>query len=63
FFVVNPDGGLSPCGLIIKRYKTPKEMKKQFKKHNSCSFCYTSIRANSEKPAKYLIKDSLNSLQ
>ena len=62
FFVVNPDGGLSPCGLIIKRYKTPQEMKKQFRKSNNCSFCYTSIRANSEKPAKHLIKDSLKSL-
>ena len=62
FFVVNPDGGLSPCGLIIKRYKTPQEMKKHFKKINKCSFCYTSIRANSEKPANYLIKDSLKSL-
>lgn len=62
FFVVNPDGSLSPCGLIIKKYKSQKEMKEDFPKNNNCSFCYTSIRANSEKTVKYLIKDSLKSL-
>lgn len=62
FFVVNPDGSLSPCGLIIKNYKTQKEMQQDFLGQNTCSYCYTSIRANSEKPAKYLIRDSLKSL-
>jgi len=62
FLVVNPDGSLSPCGLIIKKYNSQKEIKKDFIKNNDCQYCYTSIRANSEKPAKYLIKDSLKSV-
>ena len=62
FFVVNPDGSLSPCGLIIKNYKTQKEMQQDFLGRNTCSFCYTSIRANSEKPAMHLIRDSLKTL-
>lgn len=62
FFVVNPDGSLSPCGLIIKNYKTKKEMQQDFLGRNTCSSCYTSIRANSEKPAMHLIRDSLKSL-
>lgn len=62
FLVVNPDGTLSPCGLIIKDYKEKRELKKEFLKNNNCSWCYTSIRANTEKPLKYLILDSLRSL-
>ncbi|MCK4336648.1 MAG: radical SAM protein [Candidatus Aminicenantes bacterium] len=62
FFVINPDGTFSPCGLIIKKYNSKKEMQKDFLKNNDCTYCYTSIRGNSEKPAKYLIKDSLRSI-
>ena len=62
FIVVNPDGTFSPCGLIIKKYNSKKEMQKDFLNYNDCSYCYTSIRGNSEKSAKYLIKDSLRSI-
>jgi MoaA/NifB/PqqE/SkfB family radical SAM enzyme len=62
FFVVNPDGTLSPCGLIIRKYRTQKEIMQNFTKTNTCGDCFTSIRANTEKPAKYLIKDSLLSI-
>jgi len=63
FLVVNPDGSLSPCGLIIEKYSSQKEMRAEFKKNNHCEYCYTSIRANSEKPTKYLIKDNIKSLK
>jgi MoaA/NifB/PqqE/SkfB family radical SAM enzyme len=59
FLVVNPDGTFSPCGLIIKDYHSQKEVKEKFLKSNTCNDCFTSIRANAEKPAKYLILDSL----
>lgn len=62
FLVVNPDGSLSPCGLIIKNYSSQKEIKEKFLKTNSCAACFTSIRANSEKPVKYLIIDSIRSV-
>jgi len=62
FLVVNPDGTLSPCGLIIKKYQSQWEIKKDFLKSNTCNYCFTSIRANSEKPAKYLIKDNLQNI-
>lgn len=62
FFVVNPDGTLSPCGLILREYRTQDEIIKKFSETNTCNACYTSIRANTEKPAKYLIRDSLKSL-
>ncbi|MBN1273125.1 MAG: radical SAM protein [Candidatus Aminicenantes bacterium] len=62
FLVVNPDGSLSPCGLIIKKYSSQKEIKKEFLETNTCTACFTSIRANSEKPVKYLILDSIRSV-
>ena len=62
FLVVNPDGTLSPCGLIIKNYNSRKDLLRDFLKTNTCGACYTSIRANTEKPVRYLIMDSLRSL-
>ena len=63
FFVVNPDGTLSPCGLIIRKYGTPAEIRKDFLRTNTCAECYTSIRANTEKPVRYAIADNLRSLR
>ena len=59
FFNVNPDGTLSPCGLIITNFKSQKELYENFSKKNECVYCYTSIRVNSEKPVRYLILDNL----
>jgi MoaA/NifB/PqqE/SkfB family radical SAM enzyme len=63
FFVVNPDGTISPCGLIIRKYRSRKEMLRDFLKTNDCALCYTSIRANTEKPARYAIADGLRSIR
>lgn len=50
FFNVNPNGTLSPCGLIITDYNTKEEFIRNFCKNNTCVYCYTSIRANTERP-------------
>jgi MoaA/NifB/PqqE/SkfB family radical SAM enzyme len=50
FFNINPDGTFSPCGLIITDYKTKQEFIRDFCKNNSCVYCYTSLRANTERP-------------
>jgi MoaA/NifB/PqqE/SkfB family radical SAM enzyme len=63
FFVVNPNGTLSPCGLIIRDYESPRQLRRDFLKHNDCTYCYTSIRGGSERPVKYLIKDNLDRLR
>lgn len=62
FFVVNPDGTISPCGLIIKNYLSRKQLQEDFAKTNTCGECYTSLRANTEKPLWCLIKDSFGSI-
>ena len=59
FYNVNPDGTISPCGLIIKSFRNQKELQKDFSHNNTCAFCYTSIRANTEKSFYNLVKDNL----
>ncbi len=58
FFIVNPDGRLSPCGLIICHYDSVGELK-TFAARNTCGTCFTSIRAGTERPARYLLLDNL----
>ena len=50
FFNVNPDGTFSPCGLIITGYKTKEKFLNDFCSSNTCVYCYTSLRANTERP-------------
>ncbi len=59
FFNVNPDGTLSPCGLIKTNFESREEFIEGFSRKNTCEYCFTSIRANCERPLKYLLKDSL----
>ncbi len=61
--VVNPDGTLSPCGLLIRDYTTHAALKRDFTAHNECASCYTSTRGNSERPARYLFLDHLDYLR
>jgi len=62
FIVVNPDGTLSPCGLVLHNFASQEEVRREFNAHNECEFCYTSIRANTERPAWYLVKDNLSNV-
>jgi MoaA/NifB/PqqE/SkfB family radical SAM enzyme len=62
FFNVNPNGTMSPCGLIIKNFETQRDLQDGFSKTNACERCFTSMRANCEKPARYMIMDNLTAL-
>jgi MoaA/NifB/PqqE/SkfB family radical SAM enzyme len=57
--VVNPDGTLSPCGLLVRDFKTHGDLLREFTAKNDCTYCYTSTRGNSERPARYLFLDHL----
>jgi MoaA/NifB/PqqE/SkfB family radical SAM enzyme len=59
FFNVNPNGTLSPCGLIITDYETKEEFLEDFCKKNTCVYCYTSLRANTERPFLSVAKEHL----
>jgi MoaA/NifB/PqqE/SkfB family radical SAM enzyme len=56
--VVNPDGTHSPCGLLVRDYATRDQLLRQFTRRNTCGDCYTSTRGNSERPFRYLLKDT-----
>lgn len=55
--VVNPDGTFSPCGLVIRDFPTREALVEGFTRHNDCVSCFTSTRANSERPARHLFLD------
>jgi MoaA/NifB/PqqE/SkfB family radical SAM enzyme len=61
--VVNPDGTLSPCGLLVRDYTTLAELRRDFTANNDCALCYTSTRGNSERPPRYLFFDHLSYLR
>jgi MoaA/NifB/PqqE/SkfB family radical SAM enzyme len=61
--VVNPDGTLSPCGLLVRDFKTHADLLREFTANNDCTYCYTSTRGNSERPAKYLFLDHIDYLR
>jgi MoaA/NifB/PqqE/SkfB family radical SAM enzyme len=50
FLVVNPDGTLSPCGLITTAYPHRESLLEGFSKSNTCTACNTSIRSWTERP-------------
>jgi len=62
FFVVKPDGTFSPCGLIIRNYTDYHALRTDFLPTNTCTACNTSIRANTEKPVGFMLKDNLRAL-
>jgi len=59
FFVVNPNGAVSPCGLKVLYYKDVAQMRADFVPTNTCGDCNTSLRAECEKPARLLVRDNL----
>jgi MoaA/NifB/PqqE/SkfB family radical SAM enzyme len=61
--VVNPDGTLSPCGLLVRDYRTHDDLKREFTARNECSACYTSTRGNSERPARHIFGDHIGYLR
>jgi len=62
FLVVNSDGTLSPCGLILRDYSDRRALVSGFTRGNDCDRCYTALRANTEKPAYWLVRDTLSRL-
>jgi MoaA/NifB/PqqE/SkfB family radical SAM enzyme len=63
FLVVNPDGTLSPCGLIPGHYGTRAEMVEGFSRANGCTACNTAIRAATEHPLNNMLRVGLRSVR
>ena len=63
FLVINPDGRLTPCAMVMAYFDTQEEMYEQFTKQNSCTQCYISTRANTEKTFTEFVKDNTHILK
>jgi len=60
FFIVNPDGRLTPCAMFIEtRYDSQKELVEKFADNSTCGACYIALRSNTEKTSRQLLFDNL----
>ncbi len=63
FLVINPDGRLTPCAMVMAYFDKQEDMFKDFTKQNTCDACYISTRANTEKSFKEFVEDNTESFR
>lgn len=59
FLVINPDGRLTPCAMVMAYFNDQPAMRREFSRKNTCTACYISTRANTEKTAKEFLLDNV----
>ncbi len=62
FLVINPDGRLTPCAMVMAYFDRQEDMLEKFTKQNTCQQCYISTRANTEKSVKEFVQDNTDAL-
>ncbi len=63
FLVINPDGRLTPCAMVMAYFDKQEDMFKDFTKQNTCDACYISTRANTEKSFKEFVEDNTDAFR
>lgn len=63
FLVVNPDGRLTPCAMVMAYFSDQTAMRREFSCRNTCTMCYISTRANTEKTIGESLADNLAALR
>lgn len=58
FLVINPDGRLTPCAMVMAYFDRQQDMLEQFTKQNTCTHCYIATRANTEKTTWEFLRDN-----
>ena len=58
FLVINPDGRMTPCAMVMAYSPNQEHMVENFTKQNTCQACYISTRANTEKTFKEMVQDN-----
>jgi len=58
FLVINPDGRLTPCAMVMAYFDKQEDMLEKFTKQNACAACYISTRANTEKKFSEFLQDN-----
>ncbi len=63
FLVVNPDGRLTPCAMVMAYYDDQESMRREFTCNNTCGACYISTRANAEKGPRDMFFENLEGVR
>ncbi|MGH2668983.1 MAG: radical SAM protein, partial [bacterium] len=63
FLVVNPDGRLTPCAMVMAYFNDYHTMQREFSRSNTCEACFISTRANCEKTLKEMLADNVDTLR
>lgn len=58
FLVINPDGRLTPCAMVMAYFDRQEDMLEEFTRQNTCTQCYISTRANTEKTLREFFADN-----
>jgi MoaA/NifB/PqqE/SkfB family radical SAM enzyme len=63
FVVINPDGRLTPCAMVMAYFNDHRTMQREFSRRNTCEACFISTRANCEKTLGEMLADNVETLQ
>lgn len=63
FLVINPDGRLTPCAMVMAYYDDHRTMQREFSSSNTCEACFISTRANCEKTLSETLIDNVAELR
>jgi MoaA/NifB/PqqE/SkfB family radical SAM enzyme len=63
FLVINPDGRLTPCAMVMAYFDDHRTMQREFSSHNTCEACFISTRANCEKTTWESLADNMDTLR
>ncbi len=63
FLVINPDGRLTPCAMVMAYFADHRSMQREFSCKNTCEACYISTRANAEKTLAETLGDNVATLR
>jgi len=63
FVVINPDGRLTPCAMVMAYFNDHRTMQREFSATNTCTACYISTRANCEKTLGESLADNVETMK
>jgi hypothetical protein len=63
FLVINPDGRLTPCAMVMAYFNDHRTMQREFSSKNTCEACFISTRANAEKTFAESLADNADTLR
>jgi MoaA/NifB/PqqE/SkfB family radical SAM enzyme len=63
FLVINPDGRMTPCAMVMAYFDDQRTMQREFSTGNTCDACFISTRANCEKTLRESLADNVDTLR